>query len=51
MTLSKGKGDEGSTYKGSEKRGGGLLLRGTKGRERRREGTEKEGRGVPAKKR
>jgi len=37
----------GPTSKGREGRRGGLILKGTKGRERKRQGTEREGKGIP----
>jgi len=44
----KGDGEE-PTHKGREGRTEGLVVRGTEGREERREGTEREGEGIPKK--
>jgi len=51
-SSAEGRSGKGPTYKGREGKGGSLLLRGTEGREgrkRRREGTEKQREGIPAK--
>jgi len=44
-----GRGGSGPTSQAREGKRGGVLLRGTKGRKRRREGTEREAKGIPPK--